>query len=71
MAPLSTIPFPTTGGTHDATSHWLDLITQSVQPAVRRQAVDRAARARILEQAAASMLAPVARQPRAVSDLLR
>lgn len=71
MATLSTIPFPTTDGAQSATSHWLDLITQSVQPAIRRQAVDHQARARILEQAAASMLAPVARQPRTVSDLLR
>jgi len=71
MAPLSTIPFPSTDGTQSAVSQWLDLLTRAAQPGVRRPEVDSQARARILQQAATSMLAPIGRQPRVVTDLLR
>ena len=71
MAPLSTIPIPTTDGTQSAVSQWLDLITSALQPAIRKPEVDRQARARILQQAATSMLAPIERQPRVLTDLLR
>jgi hypothetical protein len=71
MAPLNTIPFPSTDDTQHAVSQWLDLIASAVQPGVRQQEVDRAARARILQQAAANMLAPIERAPRILVDLLR
>lgn len=71
MAPLSTIPFPSTDGTQSAVSQWLDLVTRSVQSAVRKPEVDARARALILQQAAASMLAPIECKPRVLVDLLR
>lgn len=71
MAPLSTIPFPTTDGTQAAVSQWLDLVTRAVQPGVRKPLADRQARALILQQAATTMLAPTGRRPRVLVDLLR
>lgn len=77
MATSSTIIriSPVTDGTQSAVSAWLDLITRSVQTGSRKADPvtkdSQENRARILQQAATIMLAPVQRQPRVLGDLLR
>lgn len=81
MAPsTSIIPFPSTiHGTQWAVSAWLDLVARTVMTGTRAAGAgaapcteaSRAQRALILQQAAASMLAPAVRQPRVLGDLLR
>lgn len=80
MAPSTTIPFPSTAhGTEFAVSAWLDLVARTVMTGTRKAGMhaepsteaSQTNRARILQQAAASMLAPVTRQPRVLGDLLR
>jgi hypothetical protein len=75
MAPSTTIIplFPHAEGAQAAVSQWLDLVSKSVQAGARRRATDPAgeARARILQGAAMTMLAPVEQRTRAVSPLLR
>lgn len=75
MAPSTTIiPLsPHAEGAQAAVSHWLGLISKSVQPASRRRHTDPTgeARARILQAAAMTMLAPVEPKARSASSLLR
>ncbi|MDY0974924.1 hypothetical protein SOM61_08110 [Massilia sp. CFBP9012] len=69
IIPLS----PHAEGAQAAINHWLDLIGKSVQAGARRRDTDPTgeARARILQGAAMTMLAPVEPKTRAVSHLLR
>ncbi len=75
MAPSTTIiPLSRHAeGAQAAVSHWLDLISKSVQPGSRRPVNDPDGenRARILQHAAMTMLAPVEPKTRFVSPLLR
>jgi len=75
MAPSTTIiPLsPHAEGAQAAVNHWLGLVKKSVQPATRRRDTDPTgeARARILQAAAMTMLAPIEPKTRAVSPLLR
>ena len=75
MAPSTTI-IPLSAhaeGTQAALNHWLGLVGQSVLAASRRRDTDPLGevRARILQQAAMTMLAPVGPRAHAVSQLLR
>ncbi len=75
MAPSTTIiPLsPHAEGAQAAVSRWLDLVSKSVQAGARRRDTDPTgeARARILQGAAMTMLAPVEPRTRAISNLLR
>ena len=75
MAPSTTIiPLsPHAAGAQAAVSQWLDLVSKSVQAGARRPDIDPTGevRARILQGAAMTMLAPVEPKTRAVSHLLR
>ncbi|TXG01371.1 hypothetical protein [Massilia arenae] len=75
MAPSTTIiPLsPHAAGAQAAVSQWLDLVSKSVQAGARRRDTDPTGeiRARILQGAAMTMLAPVEPKTRAVSHLLR
>jgi hypothetical protein len=69
IIPLS----PHAAGVQAAVSQWLDRVGKSVQAGARRRESDPTgeARARILQGAAMTMLAPVEPGTRAVSHLLR
>jgi len=69
IIPLS----PHAAGAQAAVSHWLDLVSKSVRAGARPRDTDPTGegRARILQAAAMTMLAPVAPGTRAVSHLLR
>ena len=75
MAPSTTIiPLsPHAAGVQAAVSHWLDLVGKSVQAGSGRRDTDPTGetRARILQGAAMTMLAPVEPQTRAITNLLR
>jgi hypothetical protein len=63
------IPFTSHGeDTQAAVSHWLDQVARA---GVRLSTDDGEVRARILRQAATTMLAPVEPRTRAISNLLR
>ena len=75
MAPSTTIiPFsPHAEGAQAAVHHWLGLVAGALQarPRTLDADPDGQARARILQQAALTMLAPVEPRARAVRELLR
>lgn len=75
MAPSTTIiPFsPHAEGAQATVNHWLGLIAGALQARTQQPATepDGQLRARILQQAALTMLAPVEPKARAVRELLR